>query len=308
MSARRVHHWKHGWIPLDAYARGVAAKKGVRKVPQLSEGTTLDRVKGQRSIPAVDRIVAARARENARLKAAGIAHREEVDGVRFDTYDKYQDTLDLPAAQRTPHRFTREQQIEIASVVNEFKRNFPKMQPVTVVGDEDPDKFGVTEWDGRRITLSAGIFDPDTIERAHRAFGDYGAIIGPYSNNEYAFRRAVITHEMGHALQMQQARVQIQGEKLAEKKVTPRDLGYSKPTTKISKTVNLHRSEAERVDALMDQAAPRWKQDTLNGQTIYGLQNEWEWFAEAFADGYLHGDNASPAGKEVLDLIKGAYA
>jgi hypothetical protein len=266
--------WKHGWVPLDAYARGVAARKGLRKVPQLNEGTTLDRVKGQRSIPAVDRIVAKRARENARLKAAGLAKRSVVDGVQFDTYEPGKDTLELAPAQLRPHQFTHEQQVEIASVVNEIRAKFPRSQPITIVGDDDRERFGVTEWDGRRITLSKGIFDPKAIALAGRNFGNHGAIVGPYASNEYAFRRAVITHEMGHALQMQSARVQSQGKSLAEKRVG----GF-----------------------------PRWENDTLNQQTVYGLQNEWEWFAEAFADGYLHGDAASPAGKEALALISSAY-
>jgi len=36
MAKGKVHHWKHGWIPLDAYARDVLAKRAAGKHPSLA--------------------------------------------------------------------------------------------------------------------------------------------------------------------------------------------------------------------------------------------------------------------------------
>ena len=356
MAGGKIHHWKHGWIPLDAYARSVLAKR--KRKPDLAQSdalSTSDRKllgKDYRSMTSAEKIRAAEimfgkgspkaeslkrkyqpvkmkpkprtdpldaatkaygekrlkeaeaklgkdspvykalerqlngqgrsTRQQARLQAAGIAKREVVDGVTFDTYEPSRDDLDLVEAQLHPHEFTAAQKKQIAATVNELSARFPNAHVPRIIGYDDRDRFGVTAWDGRSIHLSARMYDPAVRQQMLDNFGGpNGAIAAAYTKREDAFVRAVITHEFGHVLQMQDVRA----------KVTASDRA--------------------------NQSAPghggaRYNWDLLpavdgHPQTIYSNENEYEWFAEAFADGYLHGDGASESGKWALNMVSNVY-
>jgi hypothetical protein len=56
---RKIHHWKHGWIPLDAYARAIVAerekskdKKALRRIP--ADSPLLANTKGFQTAPATE--------------------------------------------------------------------------------------------------------------------------------------------------------------------------------------------------------------------------------------------------------------
>jgi hypothetical protein len=98
---------------------------------------------------------------------------------------------------------------------------------------------------------------------------------------------------MGHNLHRQIER--LSDEALAEidafidEPVAPRDLGFDDD----------------------GEPRPRWKLDGLRPnddsgrtyQSMYATENRREWFAEAFADGMLNGDNASESGKRAVALV-----
>lgn len=348
MAGGKVHHWKHGWIPLDATvsppkrrtrkpANWVPAADNKpkwsppspTKVKQIVDAAKADdaakRKTADKSLlsknysdmtpaekiraaeimygkgspkaaaarkrfapkPKADRLdTATKAysanRQAARLKAAGIADRAEVDGITFDTYEVGRDDLGLSAATHHPYKFTPDQQKQIAATVNELAAAFPGVKKPTIIGYNDIDRFGVTAWDGQSIHLSKRMFDQRIRDEMRRNFGGPdGAIAAAYTDDEPAFVRALIAHEFGHVLQMQNAHA----------KITASDRANQNAGAGIG---------------------GRYTWDNLpaadgHPQTVYSNENEYEWFAEAFADGYLHGDQASESGKWAVNMLHNVY-
>jgi hypothetical protein len=121
--------------------------------------------------------------------------------------------------------------------------------------------------------------------------GQHGAIAGQFVDDPEAFARAVMVHELGHALQMQNATVLRRGQELAIEKVA-RDGVKLVPAAPVGTP---------------QQRFYRWEVDTLNEQSVYATGNKFEWFAEAFADGWFNGDNATDSGKRALAIVREAY-
>lgn len=354
--AGRIRHWKHGWIPISPEAKAYVAGKGprptsgVRKSPQselllgknYSDMTPAEkvraaeimygkddyRVQNLRSAYAAEltKTLPAEERRKIAQKAMGFDV-DMVDGVEFVTYQPGRDEGRIPTS--TPHRFTKTQKKEIAATVNEIRRQFPGSDPVRIVGVKDPDNFGVADWGGRRISLSNEIFSEQRRWDSLNNMGREGSLVNQYVDDPHLFAKAVVAHEMGHALMLQNPQAKADGVKLATKKVTPLAMGYTDPPFRVAKTVDIGRSPEERREAMLREPRPRWQLDRLSNdtgpQTIYGLANEWEWFAEAFADGYLHQEVptdapyfhrgfghegiplASEAGQSVLEILHQSY-
>lgn len=232
------------------------------------------------------------AKSTAEMRAERYRKVETVDGVDFVTY-KSSSMDPLGSDHGNPYQLTHDQMVPIADAYNEVKAEFPGMKPIQVVGvDGKTGAFGITSWDGRRISISKDTFDEAKINFAAKQWGDHGAIAGQFVDDPEGFARAVMTHELGHALQMQNAEAMRKGQQLALERVTPAEVGVD--TTGWSP------------DAAKEKAM-RWEVDTLGKQSVYATGNKFEWFAEAFADGWFNGDKATPQGKLALGILRDAY-
>lgn len=284
MVAGKIYHWKHGWIPVSPAAKAFVAGKGPKPTGQRFT-RSLTQLEDFVDSPAFDS-----SRVSGRVKVA------ETDGVTFMTFkDRAFDTGDGAG---DPYEFNPSQRREIARTVNEVKKSFPEMKPITIVGTNDPENMGTTEWDGRRITLSSDMFDPKKIAASNESWGEHGTIASPLANKDAAgFRRAVIVHELGHALEMQKgADSRTPGENMATEPVVPASVGF---------TPDMLPPGVPR--SVLRQYAPRFMVDTLDSKSAYAGANQWEWFAEAFADGYLNGDQTSESGQRAVKLIHQLY-
>jgi hypothetical protein len=284
MAPQRIFHWKHGWIPLDHYAalekgngRASTGKLHSSYTPSIEDIRNLLQPQYMQQDPAdVD------FRDSSLF-----SDMDNVNGVEFRTFKD--ESLDPGDGAAKPHKFTAGQKKEIAAVLNDLYRKFPQAKPITIVGTENPSDHGTTEWSGNRISLSSMLFSPASIKESRASFGPNG-LIGAGSRTNAQFRRAVIVHEFGHALEMQQGDVSREaGGNIANEVITPADLGIKLPPDS------------------PPMYAPRWKADTLKAQSAYATGNEYEWFAEAFTDGLLNGEMASPSGQRVLALTQRLY-
>jgi hypothetical protein len=148
--------------------------------------------------------------------------------------------------------------------------------------------------------MSTDTFNDQRRAEAAAKWGGHGAIAGQFVDDPEAFARAVMVHELGHALQMQNPEALRGGRKLAHEPVTAADVGIKiKPEDDVPSTYNGVKPS--------ERTLPRWEVDSLHGQSAYATGNEFEYFAEAFADGWFNGDKATDAGKRALDIIRKAY-
>jgi hypothetical protein len=250
-----IYHWKHGWIPLDTEASTRAMEREI-----------------YRSV-------------------------ETVDGVDFVTY-KSSLYDPLGSEHGSPKDWTPEERQIVADAFNEVRSEFPNLQPVqfvrTTAGGRDnlEGTMGITTWDGQRISLLDEAFSDAGRNALAANLGPHGAIAGQFTQDPEAFSRAVVVHELGHALQMQKTSAKRRGEIIARERVTPAEFGMKLTT---------------RNGGTPPPTAPRWAVDTLDNQTEYGLGNEYEWFAEAFAEGWYNGPHATPEGRRVLGLLHDEY-
>lgn len=229
---------------------------------------------------------------SARERAASYRHIDTVDGVDFVTY-KSSAFDPLGDDHGNPHQFTHEQEQILADGYNEVAAQFPSMKPVQIVGvDGKNGAFGITSWDGRRISISSDLFDPAKLAYAKEHWQNHGAIAGGFVDDPEAFARAVMTHELGHALQMQNSNAKRRGDMLATEGVTPEEMGVDTSGW----VPGEHKTEAQR-----------WQVDTLNMQSVYATGNQYEWFAEAFADAWFNGDKAQPQSKRALAILHDVY-
>jgi hypothetical protein len=320
VSAGRVRHWKHGWIPLDAYAREIAAGKrqgGVSQVPQKP----LHRRDAAKLTPPGDAL--ARARERQR---AYFAQRDrESQGIntttagqwRLTTVDGYPEVYFKELRDfetQSPERYR-----EVAEDVTSVTRKFPKLTadnnplqiaivPQSELGDPRtladtgqllPHRLRISQdmWDRPGLTMAA------MLSMRENHFG-----ITANADDMEEFRRNVITHELGHVIHMRDeddnmsalARTRpelrlamLHGEidKFANEKITPREAGF---------TDLIPASEGSG----LDRPVPRWQVDSLDHQSAYATQDPYEFFAEAFTDGMINGSAATASGKRALALAQ----
>jgi len=321
MAAGRIYHWKHGWIPLTAAALRYKAGDGPRPTSKTPAGTmtnaerrklvnAIRKEKGLSPIPPRGRVpqtghltdaeIDARVEKSAaEMRAARYKKTTKVDGVEFVTYKS--SALDpLGDDHGNPAEFTPHQMQVMAEAYNAVKAEFPTMEPVQIVGvDGKTGAFGITAWDGRRISMSTDVFNDARREEAAEKWGLVGAIAGQYVDHPDAFARAVVTHELGHALQMQNRQAHAATRKIAYERVTADDVGIKiKPEDDIAGLAGIKPSERKLM---------RWEVDTLDGQSAYATGNEFEWVAEAFAEGWFNQGGATDSGKRVLAAMREAY-
>jgi len=383
MAKGKIHHWKHGWIPLDAFARAQVAKRQGKTTFKLTDAPTVEEhVKTVRRRTAAEKVGeppkrtrkppnwvppadnkpkwnppsdaakvamtkkalakdqkisdAALMRKNysdmspaEKIRAAEImyganspkakAARKTIMAKVMADVDAAEPQADKDAAARRAATYRKVDTVDgvefvaykssaydplgsdhgeawemdeaqkqvVADAYNEVKAEFPKMQPIQIVATQGKEGIlGITTWDGRRISLSKNAFDDKQRQIAHENFGDHGAIAGQFTDDPEAFARATVVHEMGHALEMQTATAKRRGDAIATERVTAADIGLEG-----------HSGETRQ----------RWMVDTLNDQTVYGTGNQFEWFAEAFAEGWFNGENATPQSKRVLAMLHDVY-
>jgi hypothetical protein len=325
VSGGRIYHWKHGWIPLSPAALRYKLGQGPRPTGKPKRQLTLAEQKkaermfspsagvARRSVKRDQEIEAEREfKANVGLSRDEVATRVEaheakryasdevVDGVRFITYKPGQDPLAHDHG--GPQELTMEQKKLLADQYNRVMKDFPDAEPVRIVGvDGSTGAFGITAWDGRRISISSDLFSDERRENADENWAGVGAVAAQYTSSRDAFARVTLVHELGHALQMQRDEVRRAGESMAREKIQPRDLGIEIPPNE-DKPDPFTRMRPSEI------FAPRWAVDTLGDQSAYATANEYEWFAEAFAEGWLNGRGATESGKRTLDLIRKHYS
>lgn len=316
MAKGKIHHWKHGWIPLTPEAKAFVAGKG----PRPNTGKPLHRRDAAKLTPPGDAL--ARARERQR---AYFAQRDrESQGIntttagqwRLTTVDGYPEVYFKELRDfetQSPERYR-----EVAEDVTSVTRKFPKLTadnnplqiaivPQSELGDPRtladtgqllPHRLRISQdmWDRPGLTMAAML----SMRESH--FG-----ITANADDMEEFRRNVITHELGHVIHMRDeddnmsalARTRpelrlamLHGEidKFANEEITPREAGF---------TDLIPASEGS---GGLDQPVPRWQVDSLNHQSAYATQDPYEFFAEAFTDGMINGSAATPSGKRAVAL------
>jgi hypothetical protein len=264
-------HWKHGWIPLDEAA---AKSKGSSFSDQV-QGDLMAKVTAKqpsRSPRVGDVVDSLNGKPLTKVDAV-------VDGVVFVKHRDDTWSLDDATRQTT------------AKNVNAVLKQFPGVKPPQITqgaGAESMANAGP-----RGIALSRAM--TDDAEAARQARDWDGVSIGlPGADGR---RKAVLVHEMGHYLNHAlDADPAAKAEYLAivNEPVTPRQLGFSV-------------GSPEQLDKVM----PRWQTDSLStsgsprdSQSVYANENSREWFGEAFADAFLHGDQASDSSKRLFSVLR----
>ena len=307
--ATRVFHWKHGWIPLDAYARAIVAEK--------------KRGAGSDTKPSAKALERAKARQSAywakaqqTIKVPSEVKSVQQGGYRITTVNgfpevRFKEVLEV--SKRPPEQYK-----EVAKVIQDALKPYPRVTadgPLEVGWSNEltPDVMADTNMlGGHRIRLQPSMWDDNwnTMRKVDdmksRKFG-----VTAEAADVETFRRNVITHELGHVIHMKdqdevartngvptispEMRTALPfGEigKFAEEKVKPRDFGF----TDVDPPTN--------GPYALDQPTARWQVDSLNHQSAYALSDPFEFYAEAFLEGTLHGDKATESGKRAVALAR----
>jgi hypothetical protein len=306
MAGGKVHHWKHGWIPLDAYARNLSERR-----PPLHRADAVKRDR-ERKAPSVD-VFTARLEE---IKANRL--KREAEATKTGILWK-EGSFPLNPQQRR----------SVAKAVQDFEKRFPGLKkPITiesVTAQDMKDRGGDVAWGltsmdpdtGFEIALNETMWDDEDLSlhmREMRGDGIDGMVAAQAGRTPAQYRRMIIDHELAHYMQLrnqqedadkmgglpsglplariaQQVRLG-QFSELAWESVTPYQMGFR---------------TAARPDDLQQQV-PRWAADSLDHKSAYAMgQNEWEWFAEALLDGMVNGDKASEASKRAVQLADRLY-
>lgn len=369
---RKVHHWKHGWIPLDAYSRAIVAEREKKALREGADARQRARATAAREKdPAFhDRITgildAAQAKAEAKKQAMADAHAagsakiiktnlmgngppephhahlERVEGTPVDFL------VDPPPENRYGNDYnpnfnlTRAREREAAGVAKDMWDRFPGLKTespgivdgtVLMKGTKDSDSpfaeepFATTDAGHPPflIELHSGLYDNEHVQDAlDTGFANGGAIEGE-ADNPREMRKMAVAHELGHYIM---ARNEYENgmdpgdpntteggpiDDFTMEPVTPREMGYTSAYDPNSSTPPPPEIAAQ-MDASLDEPTPRWTADGLRrpdvsapARSAYGTQNKWEWFAEAFLDGYWNGDQASETGKRAVALVEKLY-
>jgi len=184
---------------------------------------------------------------------------------------------------------------EVAATINEVHDRLPGMRRPSVYVDNSTDAFAYAGgWPSASISIGRIWADPEDIAKFSKEWD--GLAIGG-GRDEAGTKRAVLVHEAGHNVMRQIEHASPEGHKeitdLVEGPVSNRELGLT------------------LIPEYADKINPRWLMDALiwvdeNGKrhvdSTYATENTREWFAEAFADGFLNGEAASPQGKRALAI------
>lgn len=336
---KKIHHWKHGWIPLDDFARNILAQREKKKVPYRPYDTS-DQDRKIRE-PAKDELADAMAAGDAKITkrslsdgppSPGHAHLDHVEGTPVDFLVQPSD----PAYPTDHYTLTPAREREVAAAAKEVWDRFPGLKKespgitdgtVLMRGVQDTgnpfadEAFATTDVRPPfTIEIHSSLFDKETVEGAIAgSFGNGGAIEGEAKSARDMRRQAVI-HELGHWIMARNisenggdttAGTEATGgpiDDFVSEPVTPWDMGFREVGA-------IHPVDARRY--LQEQTTPRWSADGLRihagadvpspPRSAYGVQNKWEWFAEAFLDGFVNGDAASSTGQRAVQIVEEVY-
>ena len=186
---------------------------------------------------------------------------------------------------------------EIAASINEVHADLPGLGPVLLApgtghGGTPGGWIALTQTNGSMISFAPGYGDEDYMTNI--AKGSVGfAVYADGDTGAADARRGVALHEMGHVVVHRLRHLTATGRAdvaaLLYEMVTPASVG------------NTHTSNQKPV--------PRYKVDHLRHadgapRSVYANKNAHEFFAEAYADGMLFGDDASEAGKRAVAIAR----
>jgi 2'-5' RNA ligase len=207
-----------------------------------------------------------------------------IDGIEFSKHRD--DTWELSKADRA----------SVAAAINEVLDVLPGMpEPHVHHSNSDGVVASAGGWPQTSMDIGKAYADEPTMVKYSHDWGDGGSIAGGRSVEDV--RRATIVHEMGHGVQ--------------------RALEHHSPQAKaaVDALVNEPRTfrqagaMIESEPGILDREFKRWQVDGLGPQynrpaSIYASENEREWFAEAFTDGFLNGPSASESGKRAYAIAQ----
>ena len=324
--AGRVYHWKHGWIPVSPEAKAYVAGRGPRPVtmPHISR---LPRKKYEPTIaekgympPSPEALKRAEQRQREffqqqkgktrvpGMKVETIGRTKITTFERFPEVEFHQDLNGFDSDQEI------ERQYEVAEQVQKLFKKYPKAsrEPVRIsFSSELPDRTMAVTADEKphTVTLNSKMFDrlDETLDKMHSMkddkFGMTAVLVkegntgSPISTEDQVaqFRENVLTHELGHVLHMRNRDRMVHSPHeaimdFANEKVTPRELGFTEvlPTSMGGQD--------------LDKPVRRFQADNLGGKSAYASQDPYEFFAEAFLEGNVLGDQASESGKRAVAL------
>jgi hypothetical protein len=355
---RKVHHWKHGWIPLDGYARAIVAEREQRAEPSAAdrEKQWAERQRARNAVKAAEvkkqAMADAKAAGSAKIiktnmmgtgpPEPGHAHLDHVDGTPVDFLVEPHPGNRYGNGYNPNYNLTPAQEREAAGVAKDMWDRFPGLKTespgivdgtVLMKGVQDSgnpfaeEPFATTDAGHPPflIELHSGLFDKENVESAiDGSFANGGAIEGE-AKSAREMRRMAVAHELGHYIM---ARNEYENgfdpdipnrteggpiDDFTMEPVTPRSMGFTTAYDPNSSTPPPPEIAAQ-MNASLDDPTPRWTADGLRrpdvaapARSAYGTQNKWEWFAEAFLDGYWNGDQASETGKRAVALVDQLY-
>lgn len=295
MSAGRVRHWKHGWIPISPQAKAYVAGTGPKPSTNASSGASVADI--EKLLRPVGEKVH-RFHDDDGRNTAVVPGAPDVRMVNPPGYGgRALASNDFPEV-----HMTTAQQAQVAAMVQHVVDDFPglKKRPVKVdMTDTGETAWGVTNPVSSNVSVDRALFNDAKVIQGRNDFRDHHGAIAGQAKSAEEFRKMTIVHELGHTMHVRaedEAGDDFGGwfasnkvSQLTDSLVTPRSMGWTDG------------------DDTLDNKFPRWMADTLGKRSAYASSNRYEWFAEAFLDGYTNGDQASDGGKKALAVAKELY-
>lgn len=216
------------------------------------------------------------------------------------------DIRDTGSATLTPR-----QQAEVTAILNEATDRLPglKKRPILVDAGKNVEELGgawaVTDTrpsKNHMITLAKTLWHNADVEQNRLGWKqDHGAIAGE-AKSAAEFRKMAILHELGHVIMGRSEenhhggaegdQVGPQGpiDWLTVEPVTPAEMGFT----------DVSGGDPQ----VLLQPVARWEADSLDRRSAYAVSNPFEWYAEAFLDGYMNGAKASESGKRAFRIAQ----
>jgi len=310
MAAGKVHHWKHGWIPLDAYARAVVARKRTEKVTTdiHPPAEALKRAKARQA-----RWTHLQESQGPLTSSDGITS-QRIGGFRVTKVDGYPEVRFREVVDFAPR--PPEQYREVAKVAQDVLKPYPRAAADPLEISFSPELPGT-------VMADTGIGEPHRVRVSTRMWDEPGETMAALTdmktrhwgvfaeaNDLESFRRDVITHEIGHVLHNRDedenkyngvftTTTISKGEidQFTDEAVTPRQAGFTSAAAQVRKPGTAPPTSP------LDVPKARWQVDTLGQKSAYATTNKYEYFAEAFLDGTINGSKATDSGKRAVALV-----
>lgn len=288
MVAGKIHHWKHGWIPLDAPTARTDALQEIAPeekpdpiiMPVLKQDHLL--LEGVDGAP------------NVTINSSdhrGLKPLANTEGFSW------------AAPSHWPNDHSK---VVVAKAAQEVYDRFPGLGKrhgiesfIPVMSRDDFFAATPNGSDPSPIAVDVALFKEGHVTRVRKEqLQDHMGIADEAPTNE-DYQRRVIIHEMGHVLHMLAEADHGQSnpiDELANEPTTPREGGFTEVGG----------------GASLDDRFPRWMVDSLRApdgtpHSTYSSGNQYEWYAEAFADGLINGDKATPSGKRAIAAADKLY-